>query len=295
MSLEAWFLATASAATIWAIISVAAKKLMEDGSGLAYTYLYSLLALIFYTPAFLYFLTIETVSFTPLVAVAVLTSGLANIVAFLAYNYSIKLGELSTVIPFTKLNPVFTGILAAVFLSETITYINAAGILLVTAGSYVILKDDDHDLLDPIRRFKASEAPKLAAASALVFSIAAIADRFATQTVSPKIYTYLIYLFMTAGLTIYIFMKERDVFGEAKRNFLRDKTLYTLTGLGAAIASYLIFFSFSRAEASRVIPVLQVQVFMSVLAGVFIFNEQNLKEKAIGSVILVAGVAMTVI
>lgn len=293
--MEAWLLATAAAATIWAAISIAAKKLMDTSSGLAYTYLYSSLALIFYTPFFLYFLTTETVTFTPLVVFAVLTSGLANIIAFLAYNYSIKLGELSTVIPFTKLNPVFTGILAAVFLAETITTVNATGIILVTVGSYVILKDDEHDLLDPIRRFKASDAPKLGAASALVFSIAAIADRFATQTVPPKIYTYLIYLFMTAGLTLYIYTREKQVFTEAKQNFLQDKTLYTVTGLGAALASYLIFFSFSQAEASKVIPVMQLQVFISVLAGITLFNEGNVKEKIIGSIILVAGVVMTAI
>lgn len=293
--MEAWFLATAAAATIWAVISIAAKKLMENSSGLTYTYLYSLIALVFYTPAFLYFLTTETVAFTPLILIAFAVSGLANILAFLFYNKSIKLGELSTVIPFTKLNPVFTGVLAAVFLAETITIVNAAGIILVTLGSYVILKDDEHDILDPIRRFKASDAPKLGALSALIFSIAAIADRFVTQTVSPKIYTYLIYLFMTAGLTIYIAAREKQVFTEAKEKFLDDKLLYSLTGLGAALASYLIFFSFSKAEASKVIPVLQLQVFISVFAGITLFDEGNVKEKAVGSVILVAGVILTAI
>ena len=293
--MEAWFLATAAAATIWAVISIAAKKLMENSSGLTYTYLYSLIALVFYTPAFLYFLTTETVAFTPLILIAFAVSGLANILAFLFYNKSIKLGELSTVIPFTKLNPVFTGVLAAVFLAETITIVNAAGIILVTLGSYVILKDDEHDILDPIRRFKASDAPKLGALSALIFSIAAIADRFVTQTVSPKIYTYLFYLFMTAGLTIYIAAREKQVFTEAKEKFLDDKLLYSLTGLGAALASYLIFFSFSKAEASKVIPVLQLQVFISVFAGITLFDEGKVKEKAVGSVILVAGVIMTAI
>jgi uncharacterized membrane protein len=293
--LEAWFLATAAAATIWAVISIAAKKLMENSSGLTYTYLYSLIALVFYTPAFLYFLTTETVAFTPSILIAFAVSGLANILAFLFYNKSIKLGELSTVIPFTKLNPVFTGVLAAVFLAETITAVNALGIVLVTAGSYVILKDDEHNILDPIRRFKASDAPKFGALSALIFSFAAIADRFVTQTVSPKIYTYLIYLFMTAGLTIYIAAREKQAFTEAKEKFLDDKLLYSLTGLGAALASYLIFFSFSKAEASKVIPVLQLQVFISVVAGITLFDEGNVKEKAVGSVILVAGVIMTAI
>lgn len=293
--METWLLATAGAATIWAAISIVAKRLMRESSGLAYTYLYSLIAFILYTPAFFYFLKTETVSLTPQVITAFAVSGLANILAFLFYNRSIKLGELSTVIPFTKLNPVFTGILAAVFLTETITAVNGVGIILVTAGSYVILKDDGHDLLDPIRRFKASDAPKLGAASALVFSIAAIADRFATQSISPKLYTYFIYLFMTAGLTLYIYIKEEKVFSEARDNFLADRKLYTLTGLGAAIASYLIFYSFSQAEASKVIPVMQLQVFISVIAGITLFNEGNVKEKIIGSAILVAGVIMTAI
>lgn len=293
--MKAWLLATAGAALIWSFIGIIAKKLMDHSSGLAYTYLYSFLALLFYTPFFLYFLTTETLTFTPMVIGAFLVSGIANIVAFLAYNYSIKKGELSTVIPFTKLNPVFTGILAALFLSEAISLTKGLGIVAVTAGSYVILKDEEHDLLEPFRKFKAQDAPKLGAASALVFSVAAIADRFATQTVSPKIYTYLIYIFMTTGLTLYVTIHDRDIFGEAREEFMNDKLLYSLTGIGAAVASYLIFFSFSIAEASKVIPVLQLQVFVSVAAGAVIFNEKNLKEKTIGSVILVAGVILTAI
>ncbi|MFB6115239.1 MAG: EamA family transporter [Candidatus Nanohalobium sp.] len=293
--MKAWLLATAGAALIWSFIGIIAKKLMDRSSGLAYTYLYSFLALVFYTPFFLYFLTTETLSLTPMVIGAFIVSGIANILGFLAYNYSIKEGELSTVIPFTKLNPVFTGILAAVFLSEAITLSKGLGIVAVTAGSYVILKDKEHDLLEPFRKFKAQDAPKLGAASALVFSVAAIADRFATQTVSPKIYTYLIYVFMTTGLTLYVMFHDRDIFGEVRKEFMNDKILYSLTGLGAAAARYLIFFSFSVAEASKVIPVLQLQVFISVAAGAVIFKDDNLKEKAIGSTILVAGIILTAI
>ncbi|MFB6245378.1 MAG: EamA family transporter [Candidatus Nanohaloarchaea archaeon] len=290
-----WFLATAAAATIWSAVGIAAKRLMKDSSGLAYTFLYSSIALVFYTPAFLYFLTTETIVFNPIVVGAFVLSGVANILGFLFYNYSIKLGELSTVIPFTKLNPVFTGILAALFLGETISIYNAAGIVLVTAGSYTILKEKGQKFLDPVRKFKKSDAPKIGAVSALVFSFAAIADRFATQQISPKIYTYLIYLFMTTGLTVYILAQERQLIPEIKQNFLKDKGMYALTGLGAALSSYLIFYSFSQAEASKVIPILQLQVFISVIAGVIIFDEKNIKQKTIGSTILVAGVILSAI
>ena len=291
--MEAWLIATAVAALIWTFIGIAAKRLMDHSTGLAYTFLYSSLALIFYTPFFLYFLTTNTFGFTPLLFSALAVSGLANIAGYITYNYSIKLGELSTVIPFTKLNPVFTGILAAVFLGEKITYLTGLGIVLVTLGSYVILKDEEHGYLEPLRKFKASDAPKLGAASALAFSAAAIADRYATQLIPPELYTYFLYVSMTAGLTVYIASKNKEIFSEAWENFFEEKTLYTLTGLGAALSSYLIFFSFSQAEASKVIPVLQLQVFASVIAGVTLFNEKNLKEKIIGSIILVAGVILT--
>jgi len=293
MIVEAWFLATATAALIWSVLGIVAKKLMKTSSGLAYTYLYSLIALIFYTPVFLYFLLSSSFNFSSLAFLAIIVSGTANILAFLGKNYSIKMGDLSTVIPFTKLQPVFTGILAAIFLAETITFVNAGGLVLVTIGSYVILKENGKSLLDPLRKFKVTKAPKLAAATAMVFAVASIADRFATQAIQPEIYTYFIYLFMTAGLTLYIYTRKREVFEEAQRGFMEDKKLYLLTGLGAAISSYLVFFGFSKAEASKVVPVLQLEIFLSVLAGVLIFDEKNLKEKAIGSVILVAGVIMT--
>lgn len=293
--MQAWFLATAGAALILSVLGIIAKELMDHDSGLEYTYLYSLIALITYTPFFIYFLTTQELTFTPTILTAFTVSGLANIIAYLLYNESIKEGELSTVIPFTKLNPVFTGILGAIILGETMTLGKGLGIVLVTAGSYVILKDEEHDYFEPFRKFKDLDAPKMAAGSALVFSIAAIADRFVTQTLSPKIYTYLIYLFMTTGLTVYVIASEKTYFTDIKQKFLDQKILYAFTGLGAALATYLIFFSFSKAEASKVIPVLQLQVFISVIAGITIFNEKNLREKTIGSFILVAGVILTVI
>lgn len=290
-----WLIATVAAALIWSMTWIAAKELMNHSSSLVYSFLYSSLALLFYTPVFLYFLPQMSLQLNPVLIGVIAISGAANVFGIMSYNYSIKFGELSRVIPFTKLNPVFTALIAAALLGEALTLTRTAGIVLVTVGSYAILEERGTGWKQPFRSFIKSRAPKYAALSALVYSIASVADRYATQQVQPEIYTFIIYFIITSTLTTYLLTNRRDLIPDIKSQLMGNKLIYALTGLGAALATYLIFFAFSIAEASRVIPVLQIQVLISVIAGHVIFDEKHWKEKIVGSVILIAGVILVVI
>lgn len=290
-----WLAATVVAAVIWSMTGIAAKELMDHSSSLVYSFLYSSLSLLFYLPVFLYFLPGESISFNPVLLAVIAISGAANVFGIMSYNYSIKFGELSRVIPFTRLNPIFTALIAATFLGEKLTPTRTAGIILVTVGSYAILEQKGTSWKQPFRSFARDRAPKYAALSALIYSVAAVADRYATQAVQPEIYTFIIYLIITSALSTYLLTSRRDLLPEIKQQFLGNKLIYLLTGIGGATATYLIFFAFSIAEASRVIPVLQIQVFISVVAGVMLFGEDHWHEKIIGSIILVAGVILVAI
>jgi len=287
-----WLAATIIAAVIWSFTGIAAKELMDHSSSLVYSFLYSSLALLFYTPVFLYFLPQLSFELSIWLIVALIISGIGNVFGIMSYNYFIKFGELSRVIPFTKLNPIFTALIAAVVLGETMTSTKAAGILLVTVGSYAILEEKNSGWKKPFKNFLKLKAPKYAALSALVYSFASVADRFGTQVIQPEIYTFIIYFMITSTLSVYLLTQKRELIPEIKTDLQEDTLYYIITGIGAAVASYLIFFAFSRAEASRVIPVLQLQVFISVFAGHILFNEGNLKQKIIGSLILVTGVIL---
>lgn len=287
-----WLAATVGAAIIWSFTGIAAKELMEHDSSIVYSFLYSSLALIFYTPVFLYFLPSAYFEISTWLILALVISGAANVFGIMSYNYSIKFGELSRVIPFTKLNPVFTAIIAAIVLGEAMTPTKAIGIILVTVGSYAILEERNSNWKKPFKNFIKLRAPKYAALSALVYSFASVADRFGTQIIQPEIYTFILYVIITSALSVYILTERRELIPEIKTDFTEAPFYYMITGIGAAVASYLIFFAFSRAQASRVIPVLQIQVFISVAAGFILFNEGNLRQKVIGSLILVAGVIL---
>ncbi|MFB6144066.1 MAG: EamA family transporter [Candidatus Nanohaloarchaea archaeon] len=287
-----WFYAVALSAVSWGVISVVAKELMDHDPSHAYTTLYTLTALVFYTPVFLYFLASQGLSVNRLAVTALLFSIIGNIAAFTAYNTAIKQGELSRIIPFTRLTPIFTGVFAALILGERITPMLGAGIVFATAGSIVVMKEDHVDYLLSIEDSLGTQAIQLAVASSAIYGLASVADRFATQIIAPEAYTFFLFLGMSTGLLALTRRSETHSAGEILEDFNNDRMLYSLTGLLAAAATFCIFYAFSRAPASKVVPVIQLQVLVSVVAGVVFFDEDNLARKLAGSLILIAGVGL---
>lgn len=66
-------------------------------------------------------------------------SGLATGLSWLFYFRALQLGEAAKVVPIDKLSLVFTVLLAAVILKESLTLKVVLGVLLMVAGSIVII------------------------------------------------------------------------------------------------------------------------------------------------------------
>ena len=66
-------------------------------------------------------------------------SGLATGASWLCYYKAIELGSVSKVVPIDKLSIVITLILAAIFLHEQFTLKTAAGAVLITAGTLLMI------------------------------------------------------------------------------------------------------------------------------------------------------------
>ena len=288
-----WILYTLFAATGFGAMSVVAKDIMQDTSSVNYAALYSLLALVFYTPVFTYYM-IETSPDFMTTAVAAMTVSMAgNVLAFLVYNYSVKEGQLSQVVPVTRLTPVFAAVIAAVVLGEQLDLALASGILLATSGAVLVLKEDEVSYLQSVEDGIHTKAVKAALLSALIYGVTSVADRFATQIIAPEIYNYFIYIGMTTGFLAATHHQEKQPVKELKKTFNEYRLLYIATGLTAAASSLAIFKAFSQAPAAKVTTVQQFQVLIPVIAGALLFNEKNLKRKIIGSTILITGIALT--
>ncbi len=288
-----WIIYTLYAATGFGILSVIAKDIMEDTSATIYTALYSFLGLIFYTPVFLYYLFNLQVEFTSLALTALGASMIGNVLAFIVYNYSVKEGELSRVVPITRLTPVFAAFIAAIVLGESVDLKLASGIILATSGAVIVLKEKHISYLQSVEDGLHNKALKAALLSAIIYGTTSVADRYATQIIQPEIYNFFIFTGLTTGLMSLAYLKFDDSKQRIFTTFKEYKGLYVLTGLIAASATLSIFKAFSQASAAQVTTVQQFQVLVPVISGVILFDEGDLVRKLVGSVILIAGIGLT--
>lgn len=280
---------------LFAAVAVLSKEIMEDTSSLLFTSIYALLSTLFYTPIFLYyFSTIDTDLIISLVPFIIL-SGLANVFGILSFNYGIKKTDISIAMPLNRLQPVFVALLGAAVLGEVIDLFLGLGIILVTAGSYIVLLKNKNHPLEPFLNLRKDRGAQLATISAAIFAVAAVTDRFVTQSLTPEIYTFLILTVMTLSINSYLYRKNPRHFTEIKTELQSRPEIYLLTGILAAGAYYSVLSALSMAPASRVIPVLQIQIPITVIAGGALFSEDHILQKLIGSAILILGIALTAI
>lgn len=290
-----WILYTLFAATGFGVMSVIAKNIMEDTSAVQYAALYSSLGLLFYTPVFIYFMFKLSPNFQFIALGAMGLSMIGNVLAFLVYNYSVKEGQLSQVVPVTRLTPIFAATFAAIALGEKLDLALASGILLATSGAVIVLKKDKISYIQSVEDGIKTKAVKAALLSAVIYGFTSVADRYATQIIQPEIYNYFIYIGLSTGFLATTYFQQKQPVKQLKNNFNEYRLLYTVTGLTAAASSLAIFKAFSLAPAAKVTTVQQFQVLIPVIAGVLIFKEENLRRKLIGSIILIAGIALTAI
>ncbi|MNO94859.1 EamA-like transporter family protein [compost metagenome] len=68
----------------------------------------------------------------------IILSGIAGALSWLFYFLALKYGKVSQVGPIDKLSVVIAVILAFIFLGERISWINAAGVVLIAAGALLV-------------------------------------------------------------------------------------------------------------------------------------------------------------
>jgi len=289
-----WFLAAAVSALLFTAIAVISKQIMDHIDAVRFTAIYSALAFIFYTPVFLYYVYTVDFSFTVVIIALTVLSGLGNILGMLSYNFGLSKTSISVAMPLNRVQPVIVGVIGVLILGEAMSLEKAVGIGLVTLSCYIILLEGRHNILDPVKNLLNDLGAQLALISAFIFSFISLADRYVTSQFPPEIYTFFILGIMAAGLNLYMVKIGTNYVTKACEEVANNKSLYTLVASLSAIAYLTVYIAFSQAEASRVVPVLQLQVPLTVILGREIFKEGNTLQKLVGSIILIAGVILVI-
>jgi drug/metabolite transporter (DMT)-like permease len=219
-----------------------------------------------------------------------LLSGLVDMAYFVTVGEALEKGDLSTVYPLARGAPPLLITLGGVlFLGERLTAWGLTGILLVTAGLYLVNVHSRTDLLRPLRslRERSSQWALLASVGIAIYSMV---DKVGLRYVDPFAYGYLMLLVTLLSLTPYILLTEH-------RTHLVVEWQVSKLGIGVAGVFALLTYSLALAAmrlsyVSYVGSVRSVNVIFGALLGALLLKEPYGATRVLASSLVFGGVLL---
>lgn len=243
-------------------------------------------ALIFLLPLF-FFIPFPRLGERFFITVAMMVP--LEVLSLILYMKAIKLSPLSLTVPFMALTPVFIIIIAFIFLGEWPSGSGIAGIILIAAGAYLLNAGAaTGGLLGPLRAIGREPGSVLMIIVAFIYSITATLGKVAIQQSSPVFFGLFYPLVLTIVLTVFM-----ASIGRLKLVFSRPKVFIPI-GLCTSIMVLTHFMALNLTQVAYMISVKRTSLIFSVIYGRIFFNELNLRERLLGSVVMVAGVILII-
>jgi uncharacterized membrane protein len=281
-----WFLFAISTAFLESVRDIFNKKTVSQIDEYILVFSFNLLTAIFAFPLLLFneIPNLGNNFFYALIAI-----GIFNTIAFLLFFKAIKASDLSIVAPITTLSPIFLLITSPLLVGEFPNFIGILGIFIIVIGAYVLkFQNKSQGYLAPFKSLFKETGSRLMFGVVLVWSITANVDKIGVQNSSPILWT------ITAHLSVAIFILP-IVFWKSKINIQNIKSNFRnliLIGFINTLAILCQMSALQLALVSFVIAVKRTSALFNVLWGWLIFKEQGIKERIVGSIIMIVGVVV---
>ena len=212
-----------------------------------------------------------------------------EIAALVLYVRAIRLSPLSLTVPFMALSPVFIILIAFIFLGEWPTRGGLAGIALIAAGAYLLNASSSRQgLFAPIRAAFKEQGSLLMMVVALIYSITSTLGKMAVQHSSPVFFGFAYPFMLTLVMSAYLLWR-----GKFSIVFSRPLTFLPI-GLCSAVMVSTHFMAISLTQVSYMISIKRTSLLWSVIMGRLIFKEANIKDRLLGSVVMLLGIMLII-
>ena len=216
-------------------------------------------------------------------------SGLATGASWLCYFRALQLGDVNKVVPIDKSSTILTILLALIFLGEKITWLKGAAIVLIGAGTFLMIEKKS---ADGEKKEKKSWLI-YAVLSAVFASLTSILGKLGIEGVESNLGTAIrtgVVLIM-AWLIVFIKGKQHTLKSIPKKELL----FICLSGIATG-GSWLCYYkALQDGLASVVVPIDKLSILVSIAFSAIVFKERLSKKAAAGLVLIVAGTLMMLI
>ena len=287
-----WFFFALTFAITSSFGSIIAKKVMREIG----EYLYLWLAGIFTIPLLflivIYFYQIP--QFDKVFLYAIGASILLDVLAAIFAYRAIKISDISLVAPISAFNPVFTAIISLIILREALDLRGWIGILLICGGAYLLyLSKAQKDLTSPIKSLLANKGIQLSLMAYFIWALTPIFQKTAilhTNPVTPPFVSLFGMLGTNAIFGLLAIRSSQGNFGVVKKL----SPLFIIVGLLGAIGQAAAFTAFSLTNLGFATAVFKLSMIFTVILGWLFFKEENIKDRLLGSLVMLAGVVLLV-
>lgn len=265
------------------------KKLAKDISGSMYMWVAYTLILVLLTP-FMWTRTPELTDMVLTAPLAVVGAVISLMVATWLNLEALKREELSYIAPLNAFVPVFTLIIAMLFLQETPPPLGILGVGIIVLGAYIVnIKPGRIKWYDPLKRLFTNTGAVLSLGVALGYAM----NTVLYKQISNQGFDALSIMYVTT-LVGWLLLVHVPVW--QRKDLRRVVSANKLILFGAAGSSFAAAFfhilTIANTYASYAVSVRRFDILFSVILGWRYLKESNIRIKLAGSLCMVAGAVL---
>jgi uncharacterized membrane protein len=260
----------------------------ESGDKQVFLWLYSIFALLFFSPLFFYFFLRVGIT-NPEAYAWCAASGFIHFLYWIFLTNSYKEGDLSHVYPIMRSSPALVLVIAVLFLGEQVSVQGVTGILLVVLGVYIInLKQiSGQELLAPIKSIASVRSTRFAFLTLISVAFYSIVDKIAVAYIHPILFAFFHLFFGMCYYSPYIAITKNAAL--IKKEWNSGLVRIIMAGV-IGIAGYsLILIAFTFGRVSYIVGLRQISIVFAVLMGSHVLKEEHKRIRLTGSLIIFAG------
>jgi drug/metabolite transporter (DMT)-like permease len=287
-----WFLLALISAVFSAASAVSEKKALFSLDALNFSFLVSIITLLFSIPFFVMASYDQVFSATMMI---LFLKTLLSAAAFLYVMLSIKNLEISEALPLLALTPGLVAVLGNFLIGDHLTAIEWFGIFLMVAGTYILeLKKTSKSFFEPFKLLFNFSKYSYILIALILFAITSLLDRTLLKDYNLPPYTFMAFqqLFFAIIFTAVLLFQHKNISFTVRS--LNKNIIYLII----FISLFTVIYRYTQIEATKLAPVALVlsvkrlSVLMAIISGGKLFSEDNLFRRVIATVIILTGLTI---
>lgn len=216
-------------------------------------------------------------------------SGIATGASWLCYFRALQIGDINKVVPIDKSSIILTIILAFIFLHESVSLTKAVGVVLIGAGTFLIIEKKDANF----KQQKGKSWLLYAVGSAVFASLTSILGKIGINNVESNLGTAIrtCVVLLMAWVMVFVTGKQHTIRTIEKK----ELAFICLSGVATGASWMCYYKALQDGLASVVVPIDKLSVLVTVAFSYIVFHEKLSKKSGVGLISIIAGTLVMLI